>query len=59
LRWEDATGKLWLGANDGTLIWPESCEKIDKIDDYQIRFISNQEVYYYLIKEKRIVSALP
>lgn len=57
LRWEDAAGKLWFGSIDGKLIWSESCEKIDKIDDYQIRFISNQEVYYYLIKEKRIVSA--
>jgi hypothetical protein len=57
LRWEDQEGKFWFGGNDGKLIWPNACEKVDKIDDSIIRFISEGVVHYYLIKEKRIVSA--
>ena len=57
LRWEDADGAVWFGCKDGSLIWQEACDKIDAIDENQIRFIVNGEIRYYLIKEKRIISA--
>lgn len=57
LRWEDGEGALWFANLDGTLIWPEPCERIDIIDDNQIRFIAQGEVRYYIVREKRIISA--
>lgn len=56
LRWEDAERKLWLSDNHGQLIFEHACDKIDRIDDSTIRMILNEEVFYFLIKEKRIVS---
>lgn len=57
LRWEDSEGANWFGYTDGSLVWSEPCERIDVIDENQIRFIVNGEIHYYMIKEKRIISA--
>lgn len=55
LRWQDATGNLWLGDANGTLLFSEACERIDKIEDNIVRLLSQDTVYYYLIKENRII----
>jgi hypothetical protein len=56
LRWEDGEGAFWFAYLDGSLVWPEPCERIDIIDDNQIRFIVNGEVRYYIINERRIIA---
>lgn len=56
LRLEDHEGKLWLSNNQGQLIFDQPCDKIDRIDDGLIRMIVQEEVYYYLMKEKRLVN---
>lgn len=56
LRWEDNENRLWLGNHLGQLIHELSFDKIDRIDDNVIRMIAEEKVYYYLIKERQIVS---
>lgn len=55
LRWEDQNGKIWLGDNQGKLIFDLASSKIDRIDDNMIRMFVEDQVYYYLIKEKRVI----
>jgi hypothetical protein len=57
IRWEDEDGANWLGFIDGKLIWSEACQRIDLINDNLIRFIVNEEIRYYMIKEKRVITA--
>lgn len=55
LRWEDEEGQLWLGDNHGNLIFSEAADKIDRIDDHTIRLIANENVFYYLTRERRLI----
>lgn len=55
IRWQDAIGNLWLGDANGTLLFSENCERIDKIEDHIVRLLSRDNVFYYLIKENRII----
>lgn len=56
LLWEDENGKMWLGNNRGEIILDQPSDKIDLLDDSLIQFVINQEVFYYLITEQKIVS---
>ncbi len=57
LRWEDQSGKHWLGDNQGKKILDLGSDKIERIDDQIVRLIVDENVYYYLLKEKRLVFA--
>jgi hypothetical protein len=56
IRWEDEENRLWLGNHLGQLLHDMPFDKIDRIDDNVIRMIGEEKVYYYLIKERQIVS---
>jgi len=56
LKWEDFDRKQWLSDNQGTLLFDQACDKIDRIDETIIQLVVKDEVYYFLIKEKRMVS---
>ncbi len=56
MRWEDQEKKFWLSDNRGQLIFDKACDKIDRIDEAFVQLIVDEEVYYYLIKQKRMVS---
>jgi hypothetical protein len=55
IRWQDKQGNLWLGNERGELIFEKPSTRIDKVDDNILRLIGNDEVCYYLIKEKRLI----
>jgi hypothetical protein len=56
IRWQDTQGNLWLGNARGELIFDAPCNRIDKTEDNIVRLLSNDILYYYLIREKKLIN---